>query len=132
MTPKQAFPHAVQQAVQQALPPAPPARRMVEIEVAKEHPAFNGHFDAAPVLPGVMLLAWVIEAAMDDPYFSSRLGPNPQVDSVKFLWPVRPGAGLHIELGPGKRGVDFCVWCADTQVAKGQLSPMPSASASPA
>ena len=101
------------------------------IEVAPDHPAFDGHFVGAPVLPGVMLLAWVIEAAADSADLGTlaQLKQVNQVNQVKFLRPVRPGDQLHLLLTPRDQGADFVVCCGDTQVAKGRLGTVPTSAA---
>ena len=41
-------------------------RRQAHVTIARDHPAFAGHFPGAPVLPGVVLLSLVIEAVAAD------------------------------------------------------------------
>lgn len=77
------------------------------LTIAADHPAFAGHFPGQPLLPGVSLLAEVLEAALDVPEIAAQIGDSPRVGAVKFLAPVRPGAQLTIELDSGARGVRF-------------------------
>jgi acyl-CoA synthetase (AMP-forming)/AMP-acid ligase II/3-hydroxymyristoyl/3-hydroxydecanoyl-(acyl carrier protein) dehydratase len=65
------------------------------LHIAPELMAFDGHFEAQPILPGVVLLHW---AAM---WGKSRFGLAPnflRVDALKFQLPVLPGASLVLEL----------------------------------
>ena len=64
------------------------------IAVAHDHPAFAGHGPGQPLLPGVVLLGEVLELLLREA--PAALGPRPCVSAVKFLAPVRPGAGLEI------------------------------------
>lgn len=83
--------------------------------ISAEHPAFEGHFPGAPLLPGVLLLDEVLRAA-----------PSRQwtIASAKFLHPVRPGETLtleHEQLSTG--AVRFTIRSADRPVASGTLVP---------
>ena len=69
----------------------------VSVSIPIDHPAFAGHFPGRPLLPGVALLAEVLEAALDVPDLAARIGPAPRLAVVKFLAPVGPGAELVIE-----------------------------------
>jgi 3-hydroxymyristoyl/3-hydroxydecanoyl-(acyl carrier protein) dehydratase len=92
--------------------------RRFTLEVAADHPAFDGHFPGHPVLPGVVLLAEVVAAA-------ERLLDLPMdrlvIKVAKFHAPVAPGANLDIELAPG-RDIAFAVSCGATRIASGSLA----------
>lgn len=94
------------------------------------HPALAGHFPGQPVLPGVCLLAEVLEAMQEVPSLAALLGARPRVENVKFLAPVRPGGGdaieLTIVLTPRTAGADFEVLHAGAVAARGQLRAAPA------
>lgn len=96
------------------------ARR--SLAVAADHPAFAGHFPGAPVLPGVALLAEVLEAARAEPALAAGIGAEPRLAIVKFLAPVRPGATLAIEFRLGARSIDWRVGDGARDVASGQIA----------
>ena len=95
--------------------------------LAADHPAFVGHFPGQPLLPGVVLLAEVIEAVRADAELTALLGPSPGIASVKFMAPVRPEGMQPIELSiviqPQGSGVRFEVQRGAIAVARGQLVP---------
>jgi acyl-coenzyme A synthetase/AMP-(fatty) acid ligase len=91
------------------------------LHVPHDHPSFAGHFPGQPVLPGVVLLSMVMEA------LRSRLGTPAQIDQAKFLAPVLPGDTLALRVSAQANSLRFELMRGDTAVARGQLSPVPSA-----
>ncbi len=79
------------------------------LRIPADHPAFAGHFPGQPLLPGVSLLAEVLEAVLAEPALAARLGAQPRIASAKFLAPVRPGAALVLRLDTAGRGLRFAV-----------------------
>jgi 3-hydroxymyristoyl/3-hydroxydecanoyl-(acyl carrier protein) dehydratase len=93
----------------------------VSLHIAPEHPAFAGHFPGQPLLPGVSLLAEVLEAVLNEPALAARVGPAPRIGAAKFLAPVRPGAQLTLQLEATARGVRFEVREGERVAASGQF-----------
>ena len=95
--------------------PAP--RTSFRIDAA--HPALPGHFPGAPIVPGVVVLERVLEAA------ERALGPQVRlrgVPQVKFLSPLQPGVEADIVLGVAPDGVRFVVSVASVTIAQGLLA----------
>jgi 3-hydroxymyristoyl/3-hydroxydecanoyl-(acyl carrier protein) dehydratase len=87
--------------------------------VPSDHPAFDGHFPGRPLLPGVLLLSEVMEAAARQPALAGRM-EQCTLSHAKFLAPVCPGSTLTIDLQWDQSGLRFDVRCASKTVAKGQ------------
>ena len=91
------------------------------IDVARDHPAFAGHFPGRPMLPGVALVAEAMEAAAADPALLRAIGPAPRLSVAKFLHPVGPGARLEVVLSLEARSVAFEVLVGDRVAASGRF-----------
>ena len=92
------------------------------IQIALDHPAFAGHFPGRPVLPGVALLAEVLEAAGREPVLAACVGSEPRLAVVKFLAPVGPGATLTIEFVVAERALEWRVVAGTRAVASGRFT----------
>jgi 3-hydroxymyristoyl/3-hydroxydecanoyl-(acyl carrier protein) dehydratase len=91
------------------------------LSVARDHPAFAGHFPGHPMLPGALLLAEVMAAVGEAP---GRAATDWKVSSAKFLAPVPPGMALVISHETDATGaVRFEVQGAEGLVASGTLVP---------
>jgi uncharacterized membrane protein/3-hydroxymyristoyl/3-hydroxydecanoyl-(acyl carrier protein) dehydratase len=100
-------------------PAAGAARPVVletQLEVPASHPALPGHFPGRPVLPGVVLLEHVIEAAAPMLGGGERIAGLPW---VKFLAPLRPRDRAGIQLRRERNQLHFEVSNAGLRVARG-------------
>jgi len=93
----------------------------LDLHIPADHPAFAGHFPGQPLLPGVALLAEVLEAVMSDPALAASVGRSPRIGAVKFLAPVRPGATLSLQLNHSASGIRFEVREAERLAASGHF-----------
>ena len=94
---------------------------LAALPIAADHPAFDGHFPGAPVLPGVVLLDETIRAIELTAGGELRCW---RVGSVKFLRPVAPGETLALEQERLASGtVRFTILSAGQAVATGALAP---------
>jgi len=98
-----------------------PTLHRTTLRIASGHPAFAGHFPGDPLLPGVSLIAEVLEAVLDVPALAAIVGDAPRIGAVKFLAPVRPGAQLDLQLDGSARGVRFEVREGARLAASGQF-----------
>ena len=93
----------------------------MEFSIAPDHPCLPGHFPGRPLVPGVVLLERVVEAAQAAGAPADARWCWPQ---VKFLRPLAPGETARIELQPlpGERpGWRFRVLRDDVPLASGEL-----------
>lgn len=94
----------------------------VALPITASHPAFDGHFPGAPVLPGVVLLDETLRAIELAAGGETRCW---RVAAVKFLRAVVPGEPLMLETEqPAAGAVRFTVLSAGRAVATGTLSPL--------
>lgn len=84
--------------------------------IPAQHPAFDGHFPGAPLLPGVVLLDEVLQVVQGEAW---------SISTAKFLRPVRPGETLTLEQEPplANGAVRFTIRSAGRPVASGTLVP---------
>ncbi|HEX2539740.1 MAG TPA: 3-hydroxyacyl-ACP dehydratase [Caldimonas sp.] len=101
------------------------------VEIAPDHPAFDGHFPGQPLLPGVALLAEVLEAASADPVLAACIGARPVLEVAKFLAPVRPGTTLAIDFRVVPRSLAWTARAGEQVVASGQFGRADAASGEP-
>ena len=82
------------------------------------HPIFAGHFPGRPIVPGVMLLEWVLDGVAR----SRGCAPSAlRIREAKFFVPLGPdeSAQLQTEAGHGRCG--FAITHESTIVARGIL-----------
>ncbi len=91
-------------------------------DVATDHPTLAGHFPGHPVLPGVTVLSWVMQALADRPDLASTLGEHPGINNAKFLNAATPGSRLRASLKTQGQGVAFEVTSGAVPVARGLLT----------
>ena len=104
--------------------PAGAAMQVVQRRVPVDHPSFAGHFPGRPILPGVLLLAEVMEALR-------QLGDGSvlegcEIASAKFLSPVSPGDELTITLNASTSGWRFDVNVGAIRAATGSIARSPA------
>jgi 3-hydroxymyristoyl/3-hydroxydecanoyl-(acyl carrier protein) dehydratase len=78
-----------------------------------------GHFPGFPLVPGVVQIQWVMEAAR------RRAGQEPQlqrIEALKFKGMLRPGEifELSAEWSPSGEHIDFRLWNARTLFSSGR------------
>jgi 3-hydroxyacyl-[acyl-carrier-protein] dehydratase len=90
------------------------------LEVARDHPAFAGHFPKFPVLPGAVLLDEALQLIERERGIDVTQW---HIASVKFLDVVRPGDALSLEHDMPKSGlIRFTIRCAGRTVASASLT----------
>ena len=86
--------------------------------IPPEHPVFIGHFPGNPIVPGVMLLEWVLGEV------ARLLGRSPgslRVRETKFFTPLAPRQRAELELELAGSRCAFTIQCGATRVARGIL-----------
>lgn len=85
---------------------------------APDHPVFAGHFPGDPLVPGVLVLQWVIdELCAEHALQPQRIA----VPRVKFLQPVRPDMEVLVHFEGGEQSHwQFTVKATEAQVPVAQ------------
>jgi 3-hydroxyacyl-[acyl-carrier-protein] dehydratase len=87
--------------------------------IAKEHPAIAGHFPGNPIVPGVLILDEVVQAAKQWRGCFRLKG----VESVKFTSPLKPGNAFSIKLHEdGESHIAFECQLGGVRLASGRLA----------
>ncbi|HJW10419.1 MAG TPA: AMP-dependent synthetase, partial [Albitalea sp.] len=91
-----------------------------EFHVDVDDPAFEGHFPAAAILPGVIQLDWAIRCAREA---FALAAPVAGLEVLKFQQPVQPGAQLSFSLQwkPEARAMSFRITSAAGAHASGRV-----------
>ena len=83
-----------------------------QLDVDPELPLFKGHFPTKPVLPGVIIMEALAQAAccclMTDPSMQGRIGFLVGIDKAKFRNQVLPGDTLTLEAKIVRRSRLMC------------------------
>ena len=91
------------------------------LSIPPDHPAFAGHFVGMPILPGVILIDIVTQIMAEANQIDLA---HYQINSIKFLSPVRPGDALKIDYGLSSKGLlNFNILTSDRKIATGSIIP---------
>ncbi|MGA7824953.1 MAG: hypothetical protein WCA14_12215, partial [Steroidobacteraceae bacterium] len=91
------------------------------LRIDASHPALEGHFPGAPILPGVVLLDETVRAVEQSGSAPQRRW---QIGTAKFVKPVHPGETLTLEHTVLPNGsIRFSVSSSGRPVAHGVLRP---------
>ncbi|MHB8496002.1 MAG: AMP-binding protein [Casimicrobiaceae bacterium] len=105
----------------------PGATRSMALQIADDHPSFDGHFPGRPLLPGAVLLAEVLEAVLADPELAAAVGPAPRLGAAKFLAPIGPGAVLALRFEATPTALRFEISNGKRVAASGHFERSPNA-----
>ena len=90
----------------------------MELSIPADHPALAGHFPGRPIIPGVVILDAVLDAA-------AAFAPGQTVTGIeqaKFTAPLLPGQPCTVAFQPGSGGLRFTCTSGERTIASGRLS----------
>ena len=93
-------------------------RVMVSLQVPASHPIFGGHFPGRPIVPGVMLLEWVLEEVAR----TRQCAPSAlRLREAKFFTPLGPGDSAELRLEAGDARCAFTIHRDAATIARGVI-----------
>lgn len=92
--------------------------RELRLAIPAGHRCFADHFPGAPLVPGALLLKWILGLLAE-----AGGGQIHYLKQVKFLAPVQPGDDLRICITPGTGALALAVaaYKGEILVLKGQF-----------
>jgi 3-hydroxyacyl-[acyl-carrier-protein] dehydratase len=106
-----------------------PRRCQQSLFIAADHPVFPGHFPDTPVVPGVLLLSQVLDAA--DQWLGAAVRPL-RLRQAKFPAPWLPGMQVLATLERDGQRLRFEVTAGQQTLAQGVFELQPEAADSEA
>lgn len=90
------------------------------LEISPALEAFRGHFDSAPIIPGVEQLKWVVYYAnqfldLDRPVQVER------VDALKFQNVIQPDSKILLNLTKGEQKIQFAFTSEGKRHSSGKI-----------
>lgn len=90
------------------------------LNISADHPALPGHFPGNPIVPGVVILQQVIEAAVREGYRVSGIA------NAKFTAPLRPDERCEIVFEAKGERLHFTLRRGQQQLLQGSLEVEPA------
>jgi 3-hydroxymyristoyl/3-hydroxydecanoyl-(acyl carrier protein) dehydratase len=90
-----------------------------DLDIGADCPAFEGHFPAAAILPGIVQVEWAARLAAGDRLPERFTG----VSALKFQAAIQPGTRLrlHLETDLARGHVQFRYQAGDTLYSSGRI-----------
>jgi 3-hydroxyacyl-[acyl-carrier-protein] dehydratase len=102
-----------------------PATYTTALRIGADHPSLAGHFPGNPIVPGVVLLDHVQQAASSWLGYPVKLSGIPQ---TKFVQPLLPEQDAHIQLRLTGTELRFSIVRDDATLAIGVMTLAPASS----
>lgn len=88
------------------------------LQVPSIHACYADHFPGNPIVPGALLLKWIMALLKND-----LQRDVVRIKQIKFLAPVKPGEQLQLEIKAGATSGSLLLtlYLGETQVLKGTV-----------
>lgn len=94
------------------------AEEVKTFSLPPEHPVFRGHFPGNPIVPGVMLLEWVLDEVA---HTLSRTPSALRIREAKFFTPLAPAQCAELRCEMGAQRCSFGIQYESVPIARGVL-----------
>ncbi len=90
------------------------------LDISDSLEAFDGHFDSAPIIPGVVQIQWAL--AFNNQFLSKIDVSNiDRIDSLKFQQVIQPNSNVKLELDMKGKKLHFCFSSNDKRHSSGKV-----------
>lgn len=90
----------------------------LQLHIPINHACFADHFPGAPLVPGALLLKWIMALIANE--YDCQIN---YLKQIKFLSIVRPGDVVQLHITPGNSAQQFTLdaYLDETLIIKGQF-----------
>jgi 3-hydroxymyristoyl/3-hydroxydecanoyl-(acyl carrier protein) dehydratase len=91
----------------------------IQLAISADLQAFEGHFESAPIIPGVEQLRWVVEFAQK--CFELDDIEVERVDALKFQNVIQPNSEITLNLVNKNNRIDFSFTTGELRHSSGKV-----------
>ena len=94
---------------------------VILLDIVPELEAFKGHFESAPIVPGVVQLQWVIKYAKTYIHEASQTQAD-MLEVLKFQKVIQPNSKIELDIKLVKNKLVFAFFSGDIKHSSGKIA----------